>query len=351
MHQPRHPLHLNRAGLRYAAMLGVGGIGFGEFFQLTGNHTLGREESRAGRFLDRRDYCKLHIISHYVKVLLGPGFAVYPIGRIGGDDVGRRIMGEIREIGIEDRFILESQGAQTLYSLCFIYPDGSGGNLTTEDSACAGVDAAAVDAAAGTMREFAGRGVALAVPEVPLSARRRMLELATAHKLLRCAAFNSGEIDAMLAGGFPAITDLLALNIHEAAMIAGLDSEKTDPEAIIDAAVSKLRGLNPWIMVSFTVGSRGSWLWDGQRLSRQTAITIPPVSTAGAGDAHFGGLIVGLVAGLPPADAHQLAALVASHKITSRHTIDARIDRVSLAAFAAENKIALNPALAGLMRD
>ena len=45
-------------------MIGVGGIGSGVFFALDGNHTLGREESRGGRFLDRRDYCKLHIVSH-----------------------------------------------------------------------------------------------------------------------------------------------------------------------------------------------------------------------------------------------------------------------------------------------
>jgi hypothetical protein len=46
-------------------MLGVGGIGSGTFFLLNGEHSLGREESRSGHFIDRRDYCKLHIISHY----------------------------------------------------------------------------------------------------------------------------------------------------------------------------------------------------------------------------------------------------------------------------------------------
>ena len=50
-------------------MIGTGGVGSGSFFALDGNQTLGREESRGGRFLDCQDYCKLHIISHYVKVL------------------------------------------------------------------------------------------------------------------------------------------------------------------------------------------------------------------------------------------------------------------------------------------
>ena len=63
-------------------LIGIGGIGSGTFFALNGNHTLGREESRGGRFLDRRDYCKLHIISHYVRPLLGGRFCRDP-GRQG----------------------------------------------------------------------------------------------------------------------------------------------------------------------------------------------------------------------------------------------------------------------------
>ena len=59
--------------LRYRALIGVGGIGSGTFFALQGNETLGREESRLGRFLDRRDYCKLHIIAHYVGDSARPG--------------------------------------------------------------------------------------------------------------------------------------------------------------------------------------------------------------------------------------------------------------------------------------
>ena len=67
------PLAVNPGKRRYRAMIGVGGIGTVSFFALDGNRTLGREESRGGRFIDRNDYCKLHIVSHYVKALLGRG--------------------------------------------------------------------------------------------------------------------------------------------------------------------------------------------------------------------------------------------------------------------------------------
>ena len=55
----------------FRRLVGVGGIGTGLFFALEGQHTLGRNESRPARLLNIRDYCKLHIISHYIAILLG----------------------------------------------------------------------------------------------------------------------------------------------------------------------------------------------------------------------------------------------------------------------------------------
>ena len=68
-------MHILRidSGSQYQGLIGVGGIGSGCFFALEGNHTMGRNESRPGRSLDVRDYCKLHIITHYVAKLLGAG--------------------------------------------------------------------------------------------------------------------------------------------------------------------------------------------------------------------------------------------------------------------------------------
>src|SRR5512137_1147208 len=109
------PLHLRSRPLLYQAMAGVGGIGSGAFFAVSGNHTLGREESRAGRLLDRRDYCKLHIITHYVKALLGPDFATYPIGRVGADDAGRMLMEEMQAAGLDTTYVRLSSGEQTLF--------------------------------------------------------------------------------------------------------------------------------------------------------------------------------------------------------------------------------------------
>ena len=85
-------LKFDPARLRYNGIIGTGGIGSGKFFVLNGDHTLGREESRSGHFLDINDYCKQHIILHYVKVLLGPSFEVIPVGKIGDDDIGQILL-------------------------------------------------------------------------------------------------------------------------------------------------------------------------------------------------------------------------------------------------------------------
>jgi len=324
---------------RYHSMIGTGGIGSGMFFALDGDHTLGREESRSGRFLDRRDYCKLHIVSHYVKVLLDPDFSVIPVGKVGADDAGDRLLTEMLEVGLDLRYVERAEDQQTLFAICLIYPDGSGGNLTVNDSACARVDAAFVARAEPEFARFAGRGIALALPEVPLEARWKLLELGTQYGFFRAASFTSAEI------GELGITmpihrlDLLALNLDEAAAVGGLATEAGgavlfSADAIVETAVQALSRANPRLWVSITAGKRCSWSWDGTHLVHLPAYPAAVVSTAGAGDAHLAGILVGLTAGLPLAQAHQLGALVAALSITSPHTINKEINRPALRAFA-----------------
>ncbi|HXF62746.1 MAG TPA: hypothetical protein VNK95_14075, partial [Caldilineaceae bacterium] len=180
---------LNTRQRRYQALIGAGGIGSGTFFALNGNHTLGREESRSGRFMNRRDYCKLHITAHYVATLLGPGFTTIPLGKVGDDAAGRQLLHEMEAAGLDLRHVAVVPGAQTLYSFCFIYPDGSGGNLTVDDSACAHVDPAFIAQAEADFAAFAGRGIALAMPEVPIAARVALLALGARYRFLRAASF------------------------------------------------------------------------------------------------------------------------------------------------------------------
>lgn len=345
------PLNLNIAACRYHAMLGVGGIGTGVFFSLNGNHTLGREESRSGNYLDRRDYCKLHIVSHYVQTLLGAGFVTMPIGRVGLDNAGKRLLREMTRAGMDLRYVQAVRGAQTLNSFCFIYPDGSGGNLTIDNSACDLLKPEDVLDAEEDFSRFRAQGIALAVPEVPLITRQKLLDLGTQYQFLRVASFSSAELVPAIEMGMLSLTDLLALNRDEAAIVAGIKSEKVPPQAIVEAASSKLQSINPSLRVIITAGKEGSWSWDGKNLSFLPAFPTHMVSTAGAGDAFLAGVITGLVEDLPYRQAQELGALVAALSVTSPHTINMGIDRRSLLSFSLKFSIELSDPVKQLIQD
>jgi ribokinase len=324
-------------------MLGVGGIGSGTFFLLNGEHNLGREESRSGHFIDRRDYCKLHIISHYVKALLGQKITVLPIGKVGEDEVGQTLIKEMTSAGLDMRYIQVIPGLPTLYSFCFLYPDGSGGNLTTDNSAC---DLLGVQDVSQSEPDFAAnrrRGIALAAPEVALAARQKLLQMGTQYGFWRVAAFTSAEILPAIEMGMLLETDLLALNRDEAAALADLRPAAGDEslEAIVEAAVLKLSAINPGLQMTITAGALGSWSWDGKNKKYLPAFPTRLVSTAGAGDAFLAGVIAGRVAELSLAEAQELGMLVAAHSVTSPHTIDARIDRKALRSFSAQARLVL----------
>ena len=344
-------LNVDLSNCRYQAMLGVGGIGTGAFFALNGDHTLGREESRSGHFLDRRDYCKLHIISHYVKALLGEEFVTLPIGKVGDDEAGQRLLREMASAGLDLRYVQSLPGPQTLYSFCFVYPDGSGGNLTTDNSTCDQVTSDDVARAKADFDRFTGQGVALAAPEVPLSARQALLRMGTSHGFLRVAAFNSAEIAPAIEMGFLAETDLLALNRDEAAAAAGISPDEGPALPIVEAALSRLQMINLAMQVTITAGKEGSWSWDGSTLHHFPAFPVQPVSTAGAGDAFLAGVIAGLVTGLTLPQAQELGSLAAGLAVTSPHTIDPRIDRQSLQSFASQSILTLSENVHQLLQE
>ena len=342
---------LKTDNLKYSAMIGVGGIGAGSFFALNGDSTLGREESRGGHFLDRRDYCKLHIISHYVKSLLGSEFDVIPVGKVGEDDTGKRLVDEMADAGLDMRYIGKSASAPTLFSFCFVYPDGSGGNMTTDDSACSEVDAAYVDEAEPEFARFDSRGIALAVPEVPIEARAELLKVATEHNFFKVASFTSEEIGDAIKSGMMNDVDLLAINLDEAQTILDSDVNNMEPAQIAETAVKRFSKINPKMLVSITAGASGSWSWDGETFNYVPIFRARVQSTAGAGDAHLSGIIAGLTAGLSLAQAQELGALVAALSVTSPHTINNEIDRISLRAFAEESDAQLCNAVREMLED
>ena len=178
------------------------------------------------------------------------------------------------------------------------------------------------------LKELGGHGIALAVPEVPLAARRALLDRATRSGLFRAASFTRVEMNEVRESGLLGQVDLLAVNLEEAAAAAGIPPgrvQRAEPAVIARRAAESLARDFPRLMLSITGGKTGSWSWDGGSLAFDDAVHVHVVGTSGAGDAHCAGVLSGLALDLPLHDAQQLGTIVAAASVTSPHTIHDRM--------------------------
>jgi sugar/nucleoside kinase (ribokinase family) len=328
--------------------MGVGGIGTGIIIALDGDHNLGRTESRMGRLLEARDYCKLHIVEHNLAALLRaaarPAFCrVAAVGNVGADDAGASLLQQMSEAGIDTSHVHVEPEYRTLFSVSFLYPDKSGGNITIENSAASMLDHAHLESCRKELGAAGRRGIALCLPEVPLRARAEFLRIATDCGSYRVASFTSGEMKAARDLNLLSRVDLLALNREEAAALAGAESGEGDLlEACLHAAVAA----NPDIRLMVSAGSQGVQVFDQGAWSHHPAVPVEVVSSAGAGDALLAGVIAGIVQGLPLAARNQeheptaldLGLLAAAFSLTSPHTIHPGLSAHALQEFAESQK-------------
>lgn len=349
----------------YCALVGVGGIGSGCFFVLEDNQTLGRNESRPGKLLDVRDYCKLHIISHYVAKLLGAtcrenGFRVLPVGLVGNDAAGLQVTKEMAEVGIDTSLVRAIDGKPTLFSICFQYPDGSGGNITTNNSAASRLCDADVDAVAKVLISGGDRVIALAAPEVPLQVRRHFLELATRAGNFRVASFVSAELREARESGMFDLLDLVSLNESEAAEVVGEPFTLDTADSFLQRCQNFLRSSYSNLRMVVSAGSKGAYGLTCELWNYCPAPSVAVASTAGAGDALLGGIIAAMAAGIPllkpPVAGHSLASaqletalelgvLLASYKCLSPHTIHEDASLTTLMDFAKSHDLTFGPGL------
>jgi sugar/nucleoside kinase (ribokinase family) len=171
-----------------------------------------------------------------------------------------------------------------------------------------------------------------------------LLELADQHGFLRAASFSSEEMATVRESALLSRVDLLAINLDEAASLAETNAEG-DAEAIVQRVSAALARKHPHLNLSITVGAIGSWTVEGGALHFIATPKVEVQSAAGAGDAHFSGILAGLATGLPLADAQWVGILAGAMSVTSPHTIHPGIDRPSLRAFAAKHDLILPSAV------
>jgi sugar/nucleoside kinase (ribokinase family) len=253
-------------------------------------------------------------------------------------------MNEMRAEGLDVSLTAIMPGEQTLDCICLLYPDGSGGNLTVTDSASGRVTPDDIQKAASHFSRYASRGIALAVPEVPLAARLELLDFAHQHGFLRAASFSSEEMSTVRESSLLSRVDLLAINLDEAASLAETSADG-EPEAIVKKIVEHLGKKFPQLKLSITAGAIGSWTFDGRDLHFIATPKVEVQSAAGAGDAHFSGILAGLASGLSLADAQWIGILAGAMSVTSAHTIHPDIDRHALREFAKRHGLTLPAAV------
>lgn len=330
----------------YDYVAGVGGIGSGILFRLAGNHTLGRNESRQAQLTDSRDYCKLHIILHYVSTFLEGQLPVYAIGRVGKDENGRQLKQSMHCAGIDVNCVSVDAHNPTMYAVCYQYPSGECCNISTQNSACRTVGKEDVDRFFETV-PVKSAGVILAVPEVPLQTRIYLLEMGRKRGCFNIASVLSGEVKEFMESGGAEKTDLLAINEEEAERF--VQSERgsaVGTEDTAEACMEILKHYNPDICTIITLGEKGAYAGFREKRYRSPAIRVPVVSTAGAGDCLIGTVTAAIVKGISlfprgegknkMAGALDLGVLASAKKVGCKDTIDFSMNADSLLAFAAE---------------
>lgn len=338
----------------FRRLVGIGGIGTGIFFELEGDHTLGRNESRPARLLDVRDYCKLHIVIHYIAKLLGARttgdpFHVLPVGIVGDDAPGHQMLRAMSDTGIDTAKVQATSTLPTLFSVCFQYPDGAGGNITTSNGAAATLSNRDVDDVGSLLKSDGTHTIALAVPEVPLGVRGHFLKMATDAGCFCAASFVPAEIGLAKSAGLFNLLELVALNEEEAGRLVDCKFSPAAPEALIEKCHGFIRACHPSLKMAVSFGAAGAYGITAEEWHYCPAPKVNIASTAGAGDSLLGGIIAALAAGipfLPPANRErnggvlssslELGVFLASYKCQSPHTIHPEAQLDSLAEFVQE---------------
>lgn len=315
-------------------IIGTGGIGKGLFFLSHENEALGHNESRMAELSDAKDYCKLHIVFHYLSSLLAPKVEVIPIGKVGRDENGALCKEQMKSAGMNTDWIEESNEHPTMLSICIQYPDKSGCNITSDNSACQEVDSQYI---LKTVKELKvdEDTVVVALPEVPLDSRIELLNYGKEQGAFCVASCGTAEIKEFVRLEGPGKCDLIALNQEETAALAGMEAVTDLDEA--KAAANKILKEYPHLYLWLTVGARGSLLASNEKMIPYP--TLPEIkvkNTGGAGDASLAGLLTGYCLGLPfweeQSDtrtgytAGELAVLLAGMSVESVDSINLEIN-------------------------
>ena len=335
--------------LKYTQVVGVGGIGAGILFHSRQNSTLGRSESRLVVQSSARDYCKQHIVLHYPARLLAPHLQVVPIGCVGEDANGDRLIDEMRQAGMDTHCVQKHPALPTMLSICLQYPDKEGCNFTAVNSACDTLEPEQIPALLEQLQAGPGT-IAAALPEVRAATRIALLEQAHRRGAYGILSVPEAEAADFWQARAYRFCSLLSVNEAEAAAICGAPQQNHGALAL--ALWKKLSTQRPDIAVMVTCGPEGAYSVANGHLERIPPLAAEVVNTAGAGDAFLGGVIAGLALDMPLqkgrddrrfgesplASAAELGTLCAGMALESRDSIGWQVTADAITQRLTENR-------------
>lgn len=274
---------------------GVGGIGTGMLFHTDDNRTLGRSESRLVTLSGAKDYCKLHIVFHYIAALLPSDRKVYPIGGVGMDGAGERLLLHMARYGMDTSLVRRERDLPTAVSICLQYPDKEGCNFTASNGAGETVTPEYVHDCMDRLGADP-RTIAVALPESPLESRLKLLETGRERGSMCILSFAAGEVGFVRESDILRFCDLLSVNQEEAGAL--LDRLEEGSELARQLYLYAAQA-NPGITVAVTCGRSGAFIADSGRTEKVGTFPAEPVNTSGAGDAFLGGTIAAIALGYP----------------------------------------------------
>lgn len=222
------------------------------------------------------------------------------IGALGQDEAGELLATSMREAGV-DVGLVERLDAATGTALIAVSPDGEN-SIIVAPGANAHVRIGAAQAS-----RLAAAAVVLAQLEIPLEVVQQAADARGQDTLMVLNAAPSQELPDELWASL----DVLVVNEHEAADLAGLDH--TDPEALAQALLTRV----PAVVI--TLGGEGSLVATHDQAPVQVpAFPVQVVDTTGAGDTYCGVLAAELAKGATLPQAARVAAAAGALATTGR---------------------------------
>ncbi len=223
------------------------------------------------------------------------GAEVSMLGRVGEDALGQELVRNLRDNGVDAKYVRTTPDAPTGSAFITVTPDGENA-IVVSPGANRSFGPDEVEEAAETLGET---DVLVAQLEVPAEAVERAANIATQSG--GRFVFNlapAREVPESLLR----LPDPLVVNETEARFLLGEDAR--DPERL----AAKLLDLGPASAV-VTLGASGAVLASGGMLRHFPAPKVEAVDTTGAGDAFVGALAARVAAGAPLEEAVSYAVL------------------------------------------